>query len=323
MITDIPTPDDFRKASINLLHLAWEIAVRSVSDFEELADFADGQAREEATEVYWSKSQPALANALTVIQQAVELALKGRIAVVSPFLIITRDPKEYPATAEDTPFSSFRTIDAADLFRVHNGVCAERLTEEFRTFWEKIRRQRNTLMHSVAPSQRIDPGELMSHVFTANDFLHGDGKWIPRLVGLVQDDKTAGFISNDFERNEVMRQTELAVRYLEPAEVKAFIGIDPKRHLYLCPTCFYACERDYMPEEPIRLAQLTKKGSAARDLHCPICLETNVVVRKPCSHTWDEGMVPQDEQPIEHRCPGNVISDEGLCLTCGGDNENG
>jgi hypothetical protein len=41
----------------------------------------------EVTDEYWRASQPALANAITLLQQSHEFALKGRIAAVSPFLL--------------------------------------------------------------------------------------------------------------------------------------------------------------------------------------------------------------------------------------------
>jgi hypothetical protein len=77
--------------------------------------------RESASTDYWFKAQPALANAFGLIQQAMEMALRGRIASISPFLLISRDPKDWPKTVENgaVPFSDFRTLDAADLIMVH------------------------------------------------------------------------------------------------------------------------------------------------------------------------------------------------------------
>ena len=69
MITDIPTAEEFHVAGLNLLHLAWRIAMQ--------VDHADEEAKElvaesqhlnkeelaNASAAYWKKSQPELANA--------------------------------------------------------------------------------------------------------------------------------------------------------------------------------------------------------------------------------------------------------------------
>jgi hypothetical protein len=87
LITEIPGATDFARASVNLLHLAWEIAVRALSTFEsEHAIYAEGDPElwspEEAIQearFFWDFSQPEFGNALTLIQQAIEMALR-RIA---------------------------------------------------------------------------------------------------------------------------------------------------------------------------------------------------------------------------------------------------
>lgn len=125
MITEIPSPSDFQAAGLNQLYLAWQIAMHAVEDFdffEDNLDLGDGEAQQAASSEYWAKSQPALANAFGLIQQAMEMALKGRIALISPFLLIPRDPRDWPKGVENhgVPFSEFRMLDAADLFKVHN-----------------------------------------------------------------------------------------------------------------------------------------------------------------------------------------------------------
>lgn len=66
MITEIPTAEDFRRAGLNQLYLAWQIIMRTTREFEELEGFADhmdDQERAEAQSHYWTSAQPVLANA--------------------------------------------------------------------------------------------------------------------------------------------------------------------------------------------------------------------------------------------------------------------
>jgi hypothetical protein len=178
VIIEIPEPRDYESASLNLLNLAWELAAGSMRAWQESTVihaepdtpaycFTDNQGivhnipsstddayspeeRTNAEKNFWTRSQPALGNALSMVQQAVELALKGRVAKVSPFLLIVRDPRDYPkgSATNDIPFSAFRTIDAADLLRVHDMVCPDRLGQEFGVFWNDLRRERNLFIHS-------------------------------------------------------------------------------------------------------------------------------------------------------------------------------
>ncbi|ESY90685.1 hypothetical protein [Mesorhizobium sp. LNHC209A00] len=85
IIIDIPTSADFHAAGVRQVHLAWQIALQSLRDYDEATYFKlDGETPEEATADFWRRSQPLLANAYSLIQHAMELALKGRIAAITP-----------------------------------------------------------------------------------------------------------------------------------------------------------------------------------------------------------------------------------------------
>jgi hypothetical protein len=118
MIVDIPRPADFQTAGLNQIYLAWQIAMQSLQDYDEAIAYGAEDDAENRRE-YWTRSQPALANAYSLIQQGMELALKGRIAAVSPLLLIG-NPGDWPgrAATEDVSFGELRTLDAADLLKV-------------------------------------------------------------------------------------------------------------------------------------------------------------------------------------------------------------
>jgi hypothetical protein len=95
LITEIPTPEEFAEAALNHLHLAWDIGITLVAELEPGLGTWD-ELNKEIAEEYWRLSQPVLANSLALIQQAQEFALKGKIASRSPFLLLSRDPREWP-----------------------------------------------------------------------------------------------------------------------------------------------------------------------------------------------------------------------------------
>src|SRR4051812_18248918 len=111
MITDIPTKADFDNNGIAFLNLAWQSVVSISLDLpeqpvEELGEDATEEQRLEAEEEdrrwteevqrYWQAAQQELATAVALAQQGTEFLLKGKIAAVSPFLLVSGDPGEWP-----------------------------------------------------------------------------------------------------------------------------------------------------------------------------------------------------------------------------------
>lgn len=306
MIVDIPTPSEFQAAGLNQIHLAWKIVMQAVHDLDDATYFklAD-ETPEEAVDEYWRRSQPALGNALSLIQQGIELVLKGRIASVSPYLLIG-DPKEWSnrAATEAVPFGEFHTLDAASLVKVHNAVSTILLDETFAEFWTQLRIDRNKIMHSPTPGY-FDPPRAVRTVLEAIYNLFSDQSWPQRLLNLELQSKFAALGDLDNAINYVMRETNDALRHLSPSEALKFLKFDKGRRAYICPHCYFQANRDWQDEWP-HLAQFLEKKPGATELHCIVCEQATEVERIAC----------QNED-----CPGDVIA-EGICLTCSGSQNN-
>jgi hypothetical protein len=300
MITEIPSASDFEMAGMNQLYLAWQISMQAISDYESAEDYVSAEDREAAEKEYWAKSQPALANAFALIQQAMEMALKGRIATISPYLLISKDPKDWPkgVDTQPTPFSDFRTLDAADLVKVHDSFAPSPLDERFRIFWDEVRRDRNRIMHSVSV-RSFDPATLVRTLLTAAHHLFSDLPWPQRLQIMQDEGKYAAFGFEEGNHNIVLSQIDIAVRYLTPAENRLHFGFDRRRRSYLCPHCYYISNRDWQDVWP-KLAQFPVKQAGSCQLSCFVCNETSDVERRRCNH---------------FECEADVIF-EGMCLSC-------
>lgn len=74
VIVDVPIPAQFHTAGVNQLYLAWKIAIGTQQALTRIGAAADDR---EAADEYWHSVQPELANAYSLIQQAMEMALKG------------------------------------------------------------------------------------------------------------------------------------------------------------------------------------------------------------------------------------------------------
>lgn len=300
MIIDTPTSADFYAAGLKQVHLAWQIALQSLRDYDEATyhKLAD-ETPEEANADFWRRSQPLLTNAYSLIQHGMELALKGRIAAVTPYLLIG-DPKDWPNSAANgtASFGEFRTLDAVDLVKVHNSVIAPPLDDDFKAFWDQVRRDRNRIMHSAAPGT-FTPAVVVKTILTAIDVLFDDIPWPRRLLQMEHESKFASLGFVDDAQNNVLSEIGSAIRQLTPGEAKRFFGFDNKRRAYVCPHCYFAANRDWQDEWP-HLAQFTTKTRGATSLYCFVCERTTEVERAAC---------------MDDACKGDAIA-EGICLTC-------
>jgi hypothetical protein len=306
MITEIPTPADFHAAGLNQLYLAWGITIQAVSDLKKLktnnsdSSFDLAEA-EESEKLFLAKSQPELANAYALVQQAMEMALKGRIAETSPYLLIAREPKDWPKGVDnrDVPFSEFRTVDSTDLVRLHNTFFSPPLDDNFKDFWNQVRRDRNRLMHSI-PSMTFKPTTLVQIILKVAGKLFDDVRWPQRLLDMELNGKQSAYwYHDDHSQGIVMRQIDLAIRHLNPAEQKMFFGFDSKMRAYLCPFCMSCVDRDFRSGLPA-LAQLKTKNCLEKIIKCSVCETENNVERQICNNST---------------CEANVIYDN-ICLTC-------
>ena len=309
MIVEIPSPDEFAQSSLNLLNLAWSVGMDIVRELEE-AEVDQWDEDGDVTDEYWRQSQPALGNALALVQQSQEMALKGRIAAISPYLLIGRDSHEWPRRCErdDTSFSMFRMVDAADLIKIHNTVCpaSSRLAEEFQVFFDQVRRQRNAIIHAGSPGGRLDVRELLLSVLRTNEYLHPGARWPERRRVHLENDRISVAFSSDHVGYVIIKEFDIATRLLKPVEAKRYFGVTKARR-YLCPQCKYAASD---LDELIPLAQLTPNSPLATAVICFVCGGTTKVERRLC---------------VADGCRSNVICAEAdwgaMCLVCGDDQD--
>lgn len=322
MIQDIPTKADFDNNGIAFLNLAWE-SVTGISlglpdqpleqlgadaTEEQLQDAAEEDLRwSEAVEDYWNAAQQELATAVALAHQGTEFLLKGKIAAVSPFLLISGDPKDWPAGCDkaDTPFADFKTIDAQDLLRAHDTTCSPRLSDKFKERFEQLRRMRNSVMHTVDRRLKFTTQDCLLAILEMVESLLGSGVWIAlRKQHLEREPDFDPYSGVDHRLCRLAEEIVHVVDLLEPAQVKRFFNFDKKQRRYLCPECEFECA-DW--DIRVTLARLSPNAPDSTIVSCILCNQEHAVARRKCN---------------QNGCPGNVISVEhGSCLTCGNDCE--
>jgi hypothetical protein len=297
MITDIPSDSDFKELGIALLNLAWESFVGLQARFAE----AHLEEWDGASEVYWESAQRPLAAAITLVQQGLEFLLKARIVRTSPFLLIASDPGQWPRRCdkEDTPFSSFKTVDAQDLIRVHDTVIAPRLGEEFVAHYQTLRRLRNTLVHTVDKQVLLTAKDLLTAILETSHHMIGPRNWLPIRRQYIESVPVAYILTDHYVENDLLFEFPLVIDLLEPSETERFLGFDKRQRCYICPAC--AKKNEHFESLP-KLAQLHPNEPESTEVYCILCDIHSKVIRDPCRFA---------------DCMGNVIDEQDrLCLTC-------
>lgn len=307
------------------MNLAWSTLVGLLIQLKEKQDFYYEyyeSYEEENEEIitfssineYWKKAQRPLSTALSLIQQGTEFLLKGHIASVSPYLLISGDLNNHSNKSDNgnIRFSDFKIIDAQDLIKVYNITSTECLPDAFKLKFEKLRSKRNRIMHSIDSDLKIEIKELFIEILDVCDYLVSAGSWIENRKRFIQNEPQSMLLEllsgYDHIMYKLAREIGHVVDLLEPAEVLKYFNLGkntPRR--YICPVCYWEAFRGTFSQAGLnydipRLAQLKPNEPTSTSVYCIVCNESSTVVREDCSH---------------EDCQGNVIEEEGICLTCG------
>ena len=306
MIIDIPSSSDFEQSGATFLNLAWDHVINLLLVPAEF-DLESYDEVENVTDKFWTGAKTEIATAAALAQQGIELLLKAKIAGVSPFLLISGDPRDWPRGCDkvDVPFADFRTIDAQDLLRAHDAVCFSRLTDEFKTSFDKLRRMRNGLFHTVDKRITIRAEEVVHAILFGSESLLGPFNWLNRRRDYLSETTVTDQFSPDPTNYRILRELTVITDTMQPSDLLRFIGINKKQRRYLCMTCKFECS-DFDPDLVANFAQLKPNSPTSTILHCFACGSDTQVVRANCGAKG---------------CKGNVIeAEDGWCCTCGEEN---
>lgn len=311
MITDIPNTDDFKDAGLALINLAWDSVIGLAMKLAEAPSDNWGDSSDpetinlwkEALELYTHFAQRELATAVALAQQGTEFLLKSKIVEISPFLLISGSPSEWPKGCDknDTSFADFKTIEAQDLVRAHDSVCNSRLTNEFKSYFEDLRRLRNTVMHTVDKRKQFTTIQGIKVILEVVNSLLVPREWA--LIRKKYLDEKPYLNQNDKEKEVLIKLAKemcCVIGSLQPSDILNFFGFDKKKRRYLCPVCSLMCKGSVID---LKFSYLCSGYLKSDFVKCYVCLGEFDVKRDNCKH---EG------------CLGNVVySISSLCLTCG------
>lgn len=314
MILDFPTKHDFFNAANDYLNSSWESVIENLSEFEELRGVFKDSDHDEESKRYWSSAKQTLISATALVQQAAEFYIKGRISDVSPYLLVSGSPQSWPKGCgkNNTEFSSFRTLDAQDLLKVHDTVCEERFTDEFIQWYENLRIIRNKIMHTVDKSLNVRPEEVIEFILYAHYYFSGENGWFKsrreylektpvNSMKSIQDD------DNNYEGyilQSLLIDFRIATEVLKPSKVKLYFKFDKKSQSLHCPSCSNkVSQMDFWDHEFIHDCGKTYQKTDKSDTYeCRICNYKGSILNQQCS---------------EYGCEGAFLDSEaGICFSC-------
>ena len=304
MIQDIPTASDFINSGKTFLNLSWDIVSDLYFDIHnsEMKKWDDDGS---VSNEFWVSAQIPLSNALVLIQQGIEFLLKGRIAHVSPFLLLANNSRDWPAHCHktDISFSDFRTINTQDLRKIHDTVCTQRLNQSFINLIGEIRRTRNVLMHSVDRNMNLIPTDIWKWILDVSNNLIDKHTWFSIRRQYLEQKPSSIAYSPDGAMGLLTWEALKLLNILSSKEKRQYLGVDPKRRWYGCINCSSAYQEIINPGSlKVKTCQLTTREPMGTTINCFVCGNQFEVIRRECP---------------DESCPGDVIdTTEGLCLTC-------
>lgn len=284
MIIEIPTSEDYARAGTELLISAW------CSATELLIERLESDLKGNNLNDYFETIQINMRSSLALVQQGVEFHLKSRICEVSPFLLISSKPENWPRDCgrNNIAFSDFRSLDAQDLTKVINTVCESRLSDKFIQWFNSLREKRNRIMHSVTRQENLKEIDIIRIVFEAARFLQPNTSWMDiRKASLIKSTeevlsrqhKIEECVSNGYNLGMIQREFLTVVDNLEPSEAKLYFAFDKKKERFTCKNCLSSREKEYFFElknyEHYYTATAIKLS--ATEYYCLICKDQVII----------------------------------------------
>jgi hypothetical protein len=270
MITGVPDHTELTETATGWLNLAWDIVIDEAKSFQEVEflyhEIEERKGRElaeRAINQHWNAQRLRLNNAISLLQQSLEIFLKARIAEASPFLLIVGDPQSWPSpdSSGNVDFAEFRTLDALHLCRAARIVSATSLPEQFVQFYTRLRKERNKIAHLNAGSIKAEAHAIILDILEAHRLLFPGQLWVEFRRNYVDStgeysDKEGLFSGDDYTNDKICNEIEVALAELSSRDGKLYFQYDHRKKGLRCPHCLEQRHGD----DEWRFAQKSKDG---------------------------------------------------------------
>ena len=182
-----------------------------------------------------------------------------------------------------------------------NTVCQVKLPEDFINAFDKFRKQRNAIFHTVDIRLRFSVEAIISYILDTAALCFPK-QW-PRIRNeYLENQPSSQAVGTENITNQLCHEMNLMIGLLKPKQVYRYFDFNKKQRCYICPSCYMNMNHDYDVDYPMT-AQLKPNKPSSTNVFCFVCGENTTVTREDCR---------------KHGCKGNVIhaNDDKECLTC-------
>ena len=310
MITNLPTQESLNKVALRTYFRGWNNLIGIWWDFTHVFGFTDIRTSLASFPDEWREylveAQSDLQSICSLLQQAMELALKARICAVSPYLLLLDTGLKLSASPKQIDFSELRTLDAVDLPGAVNTLTNNPVPDDFIEKYTTLRSLRNKIMHLGEASVSLTPESVMRQAVSLYLSIWSDRNWLSDRLEFAAQSRQAWLHDGKYTSThmDVLQEWPIDIAFFTKGEFKKLFGHSKSTRRYLCHQCVYQGDTRYagLQKPECGTAYLNAAGAAVL---CMMCEETYVVERRDCPN-----------------CEGNVLGNNGddwvgHCHTCG------
>ena len=233
-------------------------------------DYYGNELETARVEKFWQAARRELLTALTIAQQGVELTLKGKIADVSPFLLITNFAEK--AKLDGLDFGAFYTINESDILKACSCISKNPLEEDVRNKFNEFRLIRNEIMHSdpikykTAPDIKKLAKKIVGYILFMSKKMYST-RWAKMREEFIENSTREILLASPNSRLTLCVEVKRMIEFLDSDVVEEYFGVDKKGKAYYCPGCLDDCGNENEEFSEVKLAYL----KSDTQLYCPIC----------------------------------------------------
>lgn len=315
MIVNLPTSDALNATALKLYFRAWHGIVHTLFDFDEMHqssvgdwfDAMDDACADERAE-YLEIAQEDFHAFASIAQQANELALKARIAAVSPYLLLLNSDVSLSGAAASIEFASLRTLDAVDLPKAVDALTHTPVSDAYKQRYSQMRVQRNQYAHLGDTTAVLDPISMCAALIDQYQELWPNRAWLSDRVALTY--VREGFFDGKHwsPRQAIMHLIEYDRGLIPAAGFKKLFGAKKADVKFGC----FSCQDDWAVSRngpSIVEVQTTFYDKSKKAMHCLICDADFDAILKTC-----------DACDGKFAAPDTAQYGAGQCFTCGEEN---
>lgn len=288
MIVNLPTVDGLTSMALKLYFRAWANVRDTLIQFDrhypDSGFFGTPDKKwDDEREYFLEAIQEDLQANLALLQQCNELALKARIAEISPYLLLVKSDISFSNAAKDIDFAMLKTLDAVELPPAVNTLTLKPLSAAYIENYGKLRVLRNQYTHLGVAGIILDPLKMLGDMVEQYLALWPERAWLEDQVDMASTGQGAFYDDKNWSpRQAVMYAFPYDRVIISNGQFKKLFGVTKAAVDYACHKCLddWAISRHgpYASE-----ANTAYYRSSGKVVHCLMCGGDFQVGVGPCS----------------------------------------